>query len=44
MSQDALSVLLDDILDDLSSRFIINLPGKELSSVTRICFGLGKTP
>lgn len=40
MVVDALSQLLDVILDDLSARFIINLPEEELSSVTRICFGL----
>lgn len=40
MTVDALSRLLDVILDDLSARFIINLPEEELSSVTRICFGL----
>nr|CAG8567718.1 13020_t:CDS:2 [Entrophospora candida]CAG8568712.1 4313_t:CDS:2 [Entrophospora candida] len=26
------------ILDDLSSRFIINVPEEELSSIERICF------
>lgn len=40
MKAEALSQLLDVILDDLSARFIINLPEEELSSVTRICFGL----
>lgn len=40
MKIDELSQLLDTILDDLSARFIINLPEGELSSVTRICFGL----
>lgn len=40
MKVDELSQLLDRILDDLSARFIINLPEEELSSVTRICFGL----
>ncbi|GAA98458.1 uncharacterized protein L969DRAFT_17040 [Mixia osmundae IAM 14324] len=29
---------LDDVLDDLSSRFIVNLPAEELLSVERICF------
>ncbi|KAF9654354.1 DCP2-domain-containing protein [Thelephora ganbajun] len=29
---------LDDALDDLSSRFILNLPESELSSVERVCF------
>ncbi|KAI9144297.1 Dcp2, box A domain-containing protein [Paraphysoderma sedebokerense] len=29
---------LDDVLTDLSSRFIINVPEEELSSVERICF------
>ncbi|RUP49114.1 Dcp2, box A domain-containing protein [Jimgerdemannia flammicorona] len=28
----------DEILDDLSSRFIINVPEEELASVERICF------
>ncbi|KAF9197232.1 mRNA-decapping enzyme subunit 2, partial [Haplosporangium sp. Z 27] len=28
----------DDVLDDLSSRFIINVPDEELASVERICF------
>lgn len=29
---------LDDALDDLSSRFILNLPESELASVERVCF------
>ncbi|KAF9996463.1 mRNA-decapping enzyme subunit 2 [Entomortierella chlamydospora] len=28
----------DEVLDDLSSRFIINVPDEELASVERICF------
>jgi mRNA-decapping enzyme subunit 2 len=28
----------EDILEELSSRFIINLPAEELSSIERICF------
>ena len=40
MKIDQLSSLLDDVLDDLSARFIVNLPESELLSVTRVCFGL----
>ncbi|ORY86161.1 Dcp2, box A domain-domain-containing protein [Protomyces lactucae-debilis] len=40
MNTEELSQLLDVILDDLSARFIINLPEEELSDVTRICFAL----
>ncbi|KAI0052888.1 DCP2-domain-containing protein [Auriscalpium vulgare] len=29
---------LDEVLDDLSSRFILNLPDDELASLERICF------
>ncbi|KAI9216063.1 DCP2-domain-containing protein, partial [Blastocladiella britannica] len=29
---------LEQVLDDLSSRFIINIPDEELSSIERICF------
>ncbi|CEP12179.1 hypothetical protein [Parasitella parasitica] len=32
------SATFEEILDDLSSRFIINVPEAELSSVERICF------
>ncbi|KAI7902928.1 DCP2-domain-containing protein [Cokeromyces recurvatus] len=32
------SLTFEEILDDLSSRFIINVPEAELSSVERICF------
>lgn len=27
-----------EVLEDLSSRFIVNLPAEELSSIERICF------
>lgn len=29
---------LDDVLEDLSSRFIVNLPPEEHESMERICF------
>lgn len=29
---------LEDVLEDLSSRFILNLPAEELASPERICF------
>ncbi|KNC50783.1 mRNA decapping complex subunit Dcp2 [Thecamonas trahens ATCC 50062] len=32
--------LLSELLDDLSSRFLINLPDEELSSFERICFAI----
>lgn len=32
------TMLLEDWLDDLCARFIINLPAEDLSSVERICF------
>ncbi|KAI7832288.1 Dcp2, box A domain-containing protein [Gamsiella multidivaricata] len=32
------NVTFDEVLDDLSSRFIINVPDEELASVERICF------
>ncbi len=28
----------EDTLEDLSSRFIVNLPAEELASIERICF------
>ncbi|KAG6842221.1 hypothetical protein C0991_000191 [Blastosporella zonata] len=40
-SQDRFSYKLathEEVLDDLSSRFILNLPDEELSSLERICF------
>jgi hypothetical protein len=28
----------EEVLEDLSSRFIVNLPAEELASIERICF------
>lgn len=28
----------DEVLEDLSSRFIVNLPSEELQRIERICF------
>ena len=32
------SMTLDHALEDLSARFIVNLPAEELESMDRICF------
>lgn len=32
------SLTLDNILDDLAARFIVNLPEEELESMDRVCF------
>lgn len=32
------SLSFADVLEDLSSRFIVNLPAEELASIERICF------
>lgn len=32
------SLSFNEVLEDLSSRFIVNLPAEELSSIERICF------
>jgi hypothetical protein len=32
------SLTLDNTLEDLSSRFIVNLPAEELESMERVCF------
>lgn len=32
------SLSFAEVLEDLSSRFIVNLPAEELASIERICF------
>lgn len=32
------SLTLDHTLEDLASRFIVNLPAEELESMERVCF------